>query len=65
MREQHLTRQQALDAITRHAATRISRPSPSGPLAADLAAAAAFDTRDDAVDAMLHHATQGEVAGHG
>ena len=64
MREQ-LTRHQALDAITRYATTRILRPIPPLPLAADPAAAAAFDTRDAAVDAMLRHAAQGEVIGHG
>ena len=64
MRE-HLTRHQALDAVTRYAATRISRPSSPLQIAADPTAAAAFDTRDAAVDAMLRHATQGEVVGHG
>ena len=64
MREQP-TRREALAAVTRYAATRTSPKIAQRPIAADPAAAAAFDTRDAAVDAMLRHATQGEVVGHG
>ena len=64
MHEQ-LNRREALAAVTRHATTYTLPKVATRVLAADIAAAAAFDSRDEAVAALLAHAAQGLVAGHG